>query len=254
MKLSAKQIVASMVGSVAAAVIASLISQRGTIIGVAIGAAVTTTTAALVAQSIERGHKVVRQRASDPSGVLRRVGDTQPRGDVDHDVAPSVAEVGGTGRPPARTRVTQGAPHRRTRPESTGTRAGAGAPARRAGITRWRWRTVGLMAGIVFVGAVGVVTAIEALAQSPLSTLVGSGNAKGYSVGNLFRSGRPSPTTTTSTTTTAPGHGATTTTVPSATSLPPATSTTTSSTTTTTTTTTTTVPSPVGGSATTTVP
>ena len=82
MKISLRQILASATGAVAAAVIASFFGVAGTVIGVAIGSIVATTLTTLVAQSIERGHQVVRQAAvkNPDAPILRRFGETGTAG------------------------------------------------------------------------------------------------------------------------------------------------------------------------------
>jgi hypothetical protein len=82
-KFSVRQIFASAAGAVLAAVIASLFGVKGTIVGVAIGSAAATFGTALVAQSIEQGHKAVKQvvvRVPDSSSLLRRMGGTKAAG------------------------------------------------------------------------------------------------------------------------------------------------------------------------------
>ena len=82
MKFSVRQILASAAGAVIAALIASSFGVKGTIVGVAIGSVAATTGTALVAQSIDRGHKAVRQVVQDPKSppLLRRLGSTGTAG------------------------------------------------------------------------------------------------------------------------------------------------------------------------------
>ncbi len=81
MKFSFRQILASVAGAVLAALIASSFGVTGTIVGVAIGSAAATIGSALVSQSIERGHKAVKQVVvrvpeGSTSTLLRRLGGT----------------------------------------------------------------------------------------------------------------------------------------------------------------------------------
>ncbi len=92
MKFSIRQIFASAGGAVIAATIASLFGFKGTIVGVAIGSAAATFGTALLAQSIEQGHKAVKQvavKVPDRTALLRRLGGTTTAGDAG---TPSVEE------------------------------------------------------------------------------------------------------------------------------------------------------------------
>ncbi len=106
MKFSIRQILASTAGAVCAAVIASVFGVKGTIVGVAIGSAAATMATAFIAQSIDRGHQVVKQvavRAPESSTLLRRLGGTGTSGpassSVDADASSAPTEVVGQSGP-----------------------------------------------------------------------------------------------------------------------------------------------------------
>ena len=95
MKISIRQVLASVAGAVVAATIASFFGVSGTIVGVAIGSAAATIGTAVVAQSIDRTHTAVRQavvRAPDTS-LLRRLGGTNVAGTVTESVPEADAPV-----------------------------------------------------------------------------------------------------------------------------------------------------------------
>jgi hypothetical protein len=111
---------------------------------------------------------------------------------------------------------------------------------------RFTWKAFAGTAAIVFVLALGLVTAVELIANKPLASIFG-GAGRGPTLKNIFTPGPPATSTTTTTSTpstTSTSTGSTTTTIPSTSTTPPSSTTTTStnlkSTTTTTTTTTTT--------------
>jgi hypothetical protein len=204
MKLSVKQIVASVAGAVIAALALSFLGVGGTIIGVALGSAAATITSALAFHSLEAGHQKVKEIVKD-----------QPLGTV-----PSQPSA-----PPAPP--TLGAP---VLSASDWSREGPAiaappsvAPLPPASPRGVRWPVIAVI-GLVFVLALSVVTVVELAVGKPLSTVVKGGPAPANktSVGDVF-SGRTATTVSTTTSTVRP---ATTTTGR------PATSTTTSSTTT----------------------
>ncbi len=240
MKLSLKQILASAAGATLAALLASAFGVKGTVIGVAIGSALATVTTTLVAQSIEHGHKVVRQVVvqSPRSGdLLRRVGQTDVAGEVSASqpedptvVVEQSSSTGGT---------DPSSPEPRATGDDVPTPAARGAE---RGPLPIRWPILLGTIGAVFVIALVTVTCIELVAGRPLSTLVGSNpGGSGTSIGQAIN---PGPTTTTTTTTTTTSTTTTTTTVPagSTTTTPPTTTTTGPSNGATTTSTSTTVP------------
>jgi hypothetical protein len=258
-KFSTRQILASATGAVLAALIASTFGVTGTIIGVAIGSCVATMGTALVSQSIERGHRAVKQavvRAPDDS-LIRRLGGTVVSGgsaeSKDSGVGPTEAVAPASGsfarteesavmEPP----MAGGADTRRFEVSAV---ADAPQTERLEAVTlpvepvqggrrglRLSWRAFAGTAAAVFVLALLFVTAIELISGQPLSAIFGH-HGTGPSVERIFVPSSPGPATTTTTT------------------VPASTTTTTAgaSTTTTGSTTTTTVPT-TGGSTTTTGP
>jgi hypothetical protein len=261
-KFSFRQILASAAGAVLAALIASSFGVKGTIIGVAIGSVAATTGSALISQSIERGHKAVKQVVvrvpeGSTSTLLRRLGGTGSAGG-----AHSSADA------PAPTEVVVGASDETTQMESGAASvdetkqveisAAVDAPSTErleASTTRvppvppvpprdgddvvgedgqpegprFTWQAIAGTAAIVFVLAIGFVTAVELIANKPLASIFGSTD-NGPTVKNLFNPSPPASTTTTTPTATT-STSTTSTTSPSTTS---STSTTSTSTTTTT--------------------
>ena len=229
MKFSIRQILASTAGAVAAALIASIFGVKGTIVGVAIGSAAATMATAFVAQSIDRGHEAVKQvaiRAPESSALLRRLGGTGASGDsassVDASSAPT--EVVGQSAPQGRgdadtvemtstAAASDAAETERVSPvaaDAPATQRLQAAPAptpraaRRSVATGFSWRAIAAAAGIVFVLALLLITAIELISGKPLSTIFGGADT-GTSLNNLVNpkpAPAPTPTPTTSTTST----------------------------------------------------
>ena len=252
MKFSFRQILASAAGAVIAALIASSFGVTGTIVGVAIGSMAATLGTTLVAQSIERGQKAVKQvvvrvpeGAGPTSTLLRRMGGTDAAGgatsSVDGDARePEVTEVvGAVGEETTETEPPGAfvdATERMEMPPAgadddvsvtepvepatvpllpTDVLAGAGvvgvtggtgvasaADTRgEAGRRRFTWKAFAGTAAIVFVLALGFVTAVELIANRP----------------NIFRPSSPasSPSSTTTSTSTS---STTSTTAPTSTS------------------------------------
>ena len=248
MKFSFRQILASAAGAVIAAVIASTFGVKGTIVGVAIGSAAATMATALVAQSIERGHEAVKQvvvRAPETSTLLRKLGGTGASGGTagsattapmravgrpgpeDGGSAETVqmesvaAPVGETGRLEI-SAVADAPATERLRATTAPMRPATARP----GMRRFSWRTIAATAAIVFVLALGFITAIELISGKPLSAIFG-GSDTGTTLSNLDKNpATPTTTTSTSTTTTSTTSATTTTT---STTAPTATSTTTTS-------------------------
>ena len=275
MKISFRQILASAVGAVLAALIASSFGVKGTVVGVAIGSAVATAGTALVSQSIERGHKAVRQVVvGDPEQpILRNLGATRVAGGASNRLTQGTASdavteqqhrsaggvvhqtvegpASGPGQPHAGPTAPTPTPSARgdgtwpvtpvgSAPTAARSTSSALRTRGRTGRTppiRWKqWAVVG---AIVFVIALLTVTTIELAAGRSLSTLYGGNGVR------LF--GHPPPTTLPVTTTTAPSSSSTTstpsttssttsTTAPRVATSSPSTSTTSTSTSTTTTT------------------
>jgi hypothetical protein len=244
-KISIRQVLASVAGAVVAATIASFFGVSGTIVGVAIGSAAATIGTAVVAQSIDRTHTAVRQavvRAPDAS-LLRRLGGTNVAGAVTESVPEASAPVTEAVRsnevrgdevpvteitsPGPRTAVV---PEVETPPEAT---------------RQLNWRVVAVTSLIVFVVVLAVITLVELGAGKPLADLFGGSPGNGTSIfGGTTNTTQPPSTTTTvpstsrpsttggSTTSTTAGSTTTTTTtsVPTTTTTGPTASTPTSTT------------------------
>jgi hypothetical protein len=266
-KFSFRQILASVGGAVIAATIASVFGVKGTIVGVAIGSAAATMGTALVAQSIERGQKAVKQvvvRAPDSSSLLRKLGATGSSGGTASsvDASPSgPAEAAATGEAVATGAAAETVEMQSATPsEETGrleisavadapaterlraTTAPA-APAVRGGgrgAQRFSWPVIVGTTAIVFVLALLLIVAIELISGKPLGSIFGNaGN------GNIFTP--PSQTTTTTPT-------SNTTTTSTTTTTSPTSSTTTTSTTSASSSTSTSTTKPNGSSTTSTAP
>jgi len=223
-KFSFRQILASAAGAVIAAVIASTFGVTGTIVGVAIGSMAATFGTALVAQSIERGQKAVKQvvKVPDSSTLLRRLGGTGASGSTtgtdDASSAPTeaVRQQGPDGRTGDETVEMASAAAPAGETERLEISAVADAPAterlrattlpalpasgRAAAFRRFSWRTIAGTAAIVFVLALLFITAVELISGKPLSAIFG-GTENGTTVKNLFNPS-PAPTTTSTSTTT----------------------------------------------------
>jgi hypothetical protein len=272
-KFSFRQILASAAGAVIAALIASSFGVTGTIIGVAIGSMAATMGTTLVAQSIERGQKAVKQvvvrvpeGAGPASTLLRRVGGTRVAGGATSSVEgganePEPTEVGGAvgdmtttqmesfGAPVDATEWVEGpaaageddvrAPgdleaatvplmpaavvegpgvRRVTGGAGVAAAAGTGGP---PGGRRFTWKAFAATAAIVFVLALGFVTAIELIANKP----------------TVFSPTRPATSTTTTTTSTPPTTSTSTSSTTTSTTAPSSTTTSTTAPSSTTTTT-----------------
>jgi hypothetical protein len=282
-KFSIRQILASTAGAVCAALIASVFGVKGTIVGVAIGSAAATMATAFVAQSIDRGHQVVKQaavRAPESSTLLRRLGGTGASGpsasSVDPDAssaptevvgqsgpkgvdAPETIEMASTTAPAAETErleisATTGTPATQ-RQQAVATATPSRAPvARRTTSQGFSWRAIAGTVAIVFVLALVFITAVELISGKPLSTIFGGADT-GTSLRNLVNPTPAPPTTPTTSTTSPTGASTSTTTTTTATSTTsttaPKSSATTTTPTTASTTTTTTGPA-LSGSTTTT--
>ena len=216
MNLSAKQILASVLGAVLAALALSYLGAAGTIVGVAVGSASATLGTAVVFHSLEKGHRRVRKilerpLSSAPSVPVPPPADdlaiSAPLGDHGISVQPAVplpASLARSGRSSGR-----------------------------------HWSITAAIA-LVFAVSLGVITVIELTMGESFSDVVGQrDSAAKTSLGGLFSGTTTTSSTTSTSETTTPSSttsGRVTTTSTSSTS------TTSTSTTTTTTSTTTSVP------------
>ena len=239
MKFSIRQILASTAGAVCAAIIASLFGVKGTIVGVAIGSAAATMATAFVAQSIDRGHQVVKQvavRAPESSSLLRRLGGTRASGAVGilggcrRILGPHRGgrPVGAEGAQCARhdRNGIDGGPGGDRAAGDLGVRRDSGhpargghhdamttpvrqAPARRAAPQGFSWRAIAGTVAIVFVLALLFITAIELISGKPLSAIFGGADT-GTTLKNLVNPSPAPPAAPTSTTSTTSTTGAST--------------------------------------------
>ncbi len=205
MKISIRQVLASVAGAVVAATIASFFGVSGTIVGVAIGSAAATIGTAVVAQSIDRTHTAVRQavvRAPDTS-LLRRLGGTNVAGTVTESVPEADApvteavtsnEVRGDEVPV--TEITSPGPRTAVVPD---VETPAEVP------RQLNWRVVAVTSLIVFVIVLAIITLVELGAGKPLADLFGGSPGNGTSIfGGTTNTTKPPSTTTTVPSTTRP--------------------------------------------------
>jgi hypothetical protein len=213
-KISIRQVLASVAGAVVAATIASFFGVSGTIVGVAIGSAAATIGTAVVAQSIDRTHHAVRQavvRAPD-SSLLRRLGGTNVAGTVTESV------------PEADTPVTEAVTSNEVRGDEVPVTEITSPGPRTAVVPevetpvevprQLNWRVVAVTSLIVFVLVLAIITLVELGAGKPLADLFGGSPGNGTSIfgGTTNTTHPPSSTTTTVPSTTRPSTTAGTTT------------------------------------------
>ena len=282
MKLSVKQIVASVCGALLAAVLASFFGVSGTVVGVAIGSAAATIGSAVAFNSLDKGHQVVKEivipiAARFPSGEGGPTNDLEeptavidsvdpwsrvarpdePHLSADETLSVPASEAGAPPNqgPPANPGDAAAVPASTPALRSTLNSKGMASvpvpppPVQATASSGVHWPVIAVIA-LVFALTLGTITVVELAVGKPLSAVVHGNPApkNPTSVGGIFGGGGRSTTTTTSTTRPTPP-----TTAPTTTSTTrPATTTSTTHPTTTTSSTTTTTPSPT--STTTTVP
>src|SRR3712207_2912410 len=142
-QLSATQVAAGALAAVSSAVVASFFGLAGTLIGAALASVISTVSAALYSNSLQKTNEKLRRARGQLSGRPSAVGETE--------VAPAAPAAPATQVLPAHLDPRR-APERRPRP---------------------RWAKVAVYAGAVFVVAMGIVTGIELIGQKPVSALVG---------------------------------------------------------------------------------
>jgi hypothetical protein len=201
---------ASAAGAVLAAVIASFFGVKGTIVGVAIGSVAATMGTALVAQSIDRTHEVVKQvvvRVPDRTTLLRRLGGTRasgadsspPEGDPALVEGSTSNAVHSGAEMPTVPVEAAAAPETALMPVPVGS---ASTPQPASGGRRLRWPVIAGIVAAVFVGSLLLVTAVEFIAGRPLADLFNSHAGGGTTVEKIFQTPSttlPSPTSTTTT-------------------------------------------------------
>ena len=142
-QLSATQVAAGALAAVSSAVVASFFGLAGTLIGAALASVISTVSAALYSNSLQRTNEKLRRARGQLTGRQDAVADAEP--------APAVPAAPTTKVLPAHLDPRR-APDRRPRP---------------------RWTRVAVYAAAVFALAMGVVTGIELIGQRPVSALVG---------------------------------------------------------------------------------
>ena len=230
MKLSLKQVVASVAGATIAALALSFLGVGGTIMGVAVGSAAATIVSALAFHSLERGHAKVREIVAPQAGAPAPGVPPSPEPIAAAPIAPPVAD-------PVSSPWSTGGPAISTPPPVVTPVGGGGR----------RWPTLAVIL-LVFALTLGLLTGLELALGRPISSaLTGSTPpAAKTSVGDVIRRGATTTSTTTRPTTTT-SHPTTTTTRPTTTTStthPSTTSSTTTSSTTSTTSSTTTTSQP----------
>jgi hypothetical protein len=156
-QLSATQVAAGALAAVSSAVVASFFGLAGTLIGAALASVISTISAALYSNSLQKTNEKLRRARGQLTGRQAPVEDTR--------ISPAA--------PPA-TPATQVLPaHLDPRH----------APARRS---RPRWTKVAVYAAAVFVMAMGIVTGIELIGQKPVSALVsGTETSRSTTIGAI---------------------------------------------------------------------
>ena len=141
-QLSATQVAAGALAAVSSAVVASFFGLAGTLIGAALASVISTVSAALYSNSLQKTNEKLRRARGQLTGRQDAVADAEP--------APAVPAAPATKVLPAHLDPRR-VPDRRPRP---------------------RWTRVAVYAAAVFALAMGIVTGIELIGQRPVSALV----------------------------------------------------------------------------------
>jgi hypothetical protein len=142
-QLSATQVAAGALAAVSSAVVASFFGLAGTLIGAALASVISTVSAALYSNSLQKTNEKLRRARGQVTGRLSAADETE--------VAAASPAAPATQVLPAHLDPRR-APARRSRP---------------------RWTRVAVYAAAVFVMAMGIVTGIELIGQKPVSAIVG---------------------------------------------------------------------------------
>ena len=142
-QLSATQVAAGALAAVSSAVVASFFGLAGTLIGAALASVISTVSAALYSNSLQKTNEKLRRARGQVTGRLSAADETK--------VASAAPAAPATQVLPAHLDPRR-APVRRSRP---------------------RWTKVAVYAAAVFVMAMGIVTGIELIGQKPVSAIVG---------------------------------------------------------------------------------
>jgi hypothetical protein len=223
-QLSAVQVAASALASVSAAVVASLFGVTGTVVGAGLVAILSTTGSAIYSSSMK--HTSDQLRRAREQLLTARVGENRSGTtrsstavlDRPERLLGRRSQSPGTPPPGSQTPRSSFGDEAATLPP-----AGTSAAAESSG-SRWRrgLLTVGSRRGLkwpaligaavlVFAIAIGVVTAFEALAQKPISSLTGHQSSSSTTLGSLTGGKKATPTPTPSASRTDSGTDATTT-------------------------------------------
>ena len=185
-QLSATQVAAGALAAVSSAVVASFFGLAGTLIGAALASVISTVSAALYSNSLQKTNEKLRRARGQLTGRQDAVADAEP--------APAVPAAPATKVLPAHLDPRR-APDRRPRP---------------------RWTRVAVYAAAVFALAMGIVTGIELIGQRPVSALVsGTETSTATTIGAITNASSSSssdeesgdPATPSSPSTTAPATG-----------------------------------------------
>jgi hypothetical protein len=160
--LSAVQVAAGALAAVSSAVVASFFGVAGTLIGAALASVISTVSAALYSESLNKTNNRLRR-------VREQLTSRQAPAAVATRPTPAAAA----------TRPAPAVPATKALPARLDPRR---APARGRGP---RWGRVGVYAAAVFLVAMGIVTGVELIGQKPVSALVGNSHATGTTIGEL---------------------------------------------------------------------
>src|SRR5918997_2730145 len=148
LQLSATQVAAGALASVSSAVVASFFGLAGTLIGAALASVISTVSAALFSNSLQKTNDKLRRAWGQLTG---RQAPVEPATATPTEVASAAPATPATQVLPAHLDPRR-APARRSRP---------------------RWTRVAVYAAAVFVMAMGVIPGIELIGQKPVAALVG---------------------------------------------------------------------------------
>lgn len=220
-QLSAVQVAASTLASLSAAVVASLFGVTGTVIGAGIVAVISTTGSAIYSASMKRTSNQLR-RAREQLLTARSADGRPARGGASSGDTAVLQQTraGGRGSDVNRDRtidLTDGADTRRqalavaesdTEQPASWWRRGWLTIGSRRGL---KWPALVGAVALVFALTIGAITAFEAIAQKPISSLAGHSSSASTTVGSLGGgSGKATPTPTPTATSSSDGSGATT--------------------------------------------
>jgi len=187
-QLSATQVAAGALAAVSSAVVASFFGLAGTLIGAALASVISTVSAALYSNSLQKTNEKLRRARGQLTERQAAVADAEPAPAVPAAPAAPATKVLPAHLDPRR------APDRRPRP---------------------RWTRVAVYAAAVFALAMGIVTGIELIGQRPVSALVsGTETSTATTIGAITNASSSSsdeesgdPATPSSPSTTAPATG-----------------------------------------------